>query len=42
MWEARDVMQREIGGRPREWPGPEEGVWVNYGLYTGKEGDEMN
>lgn len=42
MWETCDVIRREIRGKPREWPGPDEGVRVNYGLYTGKEGDEMN
>ena len=35
-------MRREIRGKLREWPGPREGVRVNYGLYTEKESDEVN
>jgi len=36
------VMRREIRGKLREWTSPDEGAQVNYGLYTGKEGEEVN
>ena len=42
MWEMYDAMRREIRGKLREWTSPDEGARANYGLYTGKEGEEVN